>query len=111
MSPPLSEGLKMGLSGDVSHTSSLLTDDASDPLGKMKAYTLLDANLRVADADDTWELAVIGRNLTNKYYWTGSNNVPFTGTPGGTDNAVLGDRDAALSRGRQVMLRVSYKFK
>lgn len=108
---PISEGLKLGLLGSVSYNSSLLTDVTSDPRGRMKKYGLVDATLRLGDAEDRWEIAAIGRNLTNKYYWSSSDNVPFTGGGQGTAGGVLGDRDAALSRGREIMLRLSYKFK
>lgn len=107
----ISDSFKLGLSGDVIHSSSYLTDSTSDPAGRQKSYTLLDATLRVADANDTWEVAFIGRNLTNKYYYFASANVPFTGNLAGlASGGIHGDRFASVARGRELMVRLSYKF-
>ncbi len=106
----VSDSFKLGLSGNLIRSSSYLTDSTSDPLGRQKGYTLLDATVRFADADDTWELALIGRNLTNKFYYFASANVPFTGGASGGATGVLGDRFASVARGREMMIRLSYKF-
>lgn len=103
-------GLKLGLTGAATHSSSYLTDASSAPQGRQPKYTLIDATVRVGDADDRWELAAIGRNLTDKHYFVASPNVPFTGSGTGTPAGVLGDRFAVVSRGREIMLRLSYKF-
>jgi iron complex outermembrane receptor protein len=76
----------------------------------MPKYALLDATARIGDAEDRWELALIGRNLTNKFYYVASTDVPFTGGAAGGTTGVLGDRYASVSRGREAMVRVSYKF-
>ncbi len=107
---PLTEAVKIGLSADANYSSSFLTDATSAPEGRMPKYTLLDASLRVSDTDDKWEVALVGRNLTNKYYYVASTDVPFTGSGTGTAAGVPGDRFAAVSRGREVMIRLSYKF-
>jgi iron complex outermembrane receptor protein len=107
---PLGSGLKFGVSGDVIYNSSFFTDVTANPFSKMPKYALVDATARIGDADDRWELALIGRNLTDKWYYVASTDVPFTGgLPGGT-TGVLGDRYASVSRGREVMVRASYKF-
>jgi iron complex outermembrane receptor protein len=64
----------------------------------------------VGDVNDVWQAAFIGRNLTNRYYWVAAPNAPFTGSGTGTAVGVLGDRFAALSRGREYLFQVSYKF-
>jgi len=107
---PIGSSLKFGLTGAATYSSSFLTDASSAPQGRQPKYTLLDASVRVGDANDRWELAAIGRNLSNKHYFVASPNVPFTGGGAGTAAGVLGDRFAVVSRGRELMLRVSYKF-
>nr|WP_176392390.1 TonB-dependent receptor [Sphingomonas sp. CDS-1] len=107
---PLTDAMKLGLSVDANYSSSFLTDSTSAPDGRMPKYALLDASLRVSEADDRWEVALVGRNLTNKYYYVASTDVPFTGSGTGTVAGVRGDRFAAVSRGREVMIRLSYKF-
>ncbi len=101
---------KLGLSGNLTHSSSYLTDAASSPHGKQKGYTLLDGSIRLSDADEHYIFEVIGRNLTDKYYFVQSNDMPFTGSPAGGVTGTLGDRYANVSRGREVMFRVTYRF-
>jgi iron complex outermembrane recepter protein len=107
---PIGANLKMGLSVDANYTSSYLTDATSAPQSLQPAYTLLDSTLHVGDVNNVWDVAFIGRDLTNRYYFVASPNVPFTGSGQGTAVGVLGDRFAALSRGREYLFQVSYKF-
>jgi iron complex outermembrane recepter protein len=106
----INAGLKFGASVDVNYNSSFFTDVTANPFSKMPKYALLDATARIGDAEDRWELALIGRNLTNKFYYVASTDVPFTGGAAGGTTGVLGDRYASVSRGREAMVRVSYKF-
>jgi iron complex outermembrane receptor protein len=107
---PLSDALKMGLSVDSSYSSSYFADAFEDPRGKEPAYALVDATLRVAETHDKWELALIGRNLTNRYYWGTALDISFTGSGTATPNGVRADKYAGVSRGREVMLRYTMKF-
>jgi iron complex outermembrane receptor protein len=107
---PLGDALKLGISADVNYNSSFFTDVTANPFSKMPSYALVDATFRVGDANDAWELALIGRNLTNKHYYVASTDVPFTGGLPGGSVGVLGDRYASVSRGRELMIRASYKF-
>ena len=68
--------------------------------------------MRIADAEDRWEVALIGNNLTDKYYFVRSSDRPFTGTsPGGSpDTSILADTIAPLSRGREVFLRFTVRY-
>ena len=107
---PVGSDLKLALSGDVIHSSSFLTDDTDDIASKMPAYTMFDAAAHLSNEGDVWMVSLIGKNLTNKYVFFSAPNVPFTGTNGGVVPAVLGDRFATVGRGREVWIKVSYKF-
>lgn len=102
----INDAIKFGLSFNANRSTSFLTDASSAPNGRQGAYTLVDANARIATINDRYELAVIGRNLTDKYYFVASSLVPFAANPTGG----LLDRFATLSRGREVWLRLSVKF-
>ena len=112
----LGGSLKLGLSGNMSYSGSYFTDSANTPGGKQPNYTLFDASLRIGAEDDTWEVALIGRNLTNKYYFVRSSDSPFSGT--GNTGAFAANNPARLradtaayvSRGRELWVRLSYKF-
>jgi iron complex outermembrane receptor protein len=109
---PISDGLKLGLSTNFSFSSSFLSNPTSQPFSRVPSYGLLDATLRLAEIDNRWELAVIGRNLTEKYYWLRSTDTPFSGTVAGNETgaALYADQQSPVSRGREILLRVSSKF-
>lgn len=112
---PLSDAFKIGISGNMSYSDDYYTDTTNTPGGKQPSYTLFDASVRFADVDDTWEVALIGRNLSNKYYIVRSSDTPFTGSGPGAFAAndprrLLGDTAGYVSRGRELWVRLSYKF-
>ncbi|MEJ7935493.1 TonB-dependent receptor [Sphingobium sp. AN558] len=109
---PIGSGMKIGLSTNMTFSASYLSDPASIPEGRVPNYQLFDATLRLSEQDDRWDIALIGRNLTDKYYFVRASNVPNTGTAPGNETgpAVLGDLQSYVSRGREIMLRVSTKF-
>lgn len=109
---PVSDNLKVGLSTNLSFSSSYFSDALSNPNGRVPRYSLLDASLRVAQAQDRWEIALIGRNLTENYYWVRASDSPFTGTAPGNETgpAIYGDQQSPVSRGREILLRLSAKF-
>jgi len=103
---PINESWRFGLHGNVMHSSSYLTDASSAPNGRQKPYTLLDASARIFQQSGRWELALIGRNLTDKYYYVASSVVPFAASASGN----LTDRFASFSRGREIWLQATFKF-
>lgn len=63
---PIGGDLMLGLSGDGKYSGSYFTSETHSPSSKQREYVLLNAAVRVYRDDDSWELALIGRNLTNK---------------------------------------------
>lgn len=61
----VSAGLMASLSADVAYSSGYDTGTAYQPLAYQPAFAKLDATLRLFSENKRWELAVIGRNLTN----------------------------------------------
>ncbi|WP_417595914.1 TonB-dependent receptor [Parasphingorhabdus sp.] len=103
-------GLKIGTQGNVSFSSSFFTDVTSSPGGRQGSYQLFDAGIKLMDADDRWEIGLLGRNLTDEYYFTRSAGNPFSGgAPGGT-STLLADTVAVASRGREIWVRATYRF-
>ncbi len=104
-------GLRIGLSGDANYSGGYFNNAFNAPMMWQEGYWLMDSNLRVGSEDERWEIALIGRNLTNKYYVARSSEQPFSGGTAGTATAnrqadVLG----AVNRGREIMLRVTTRF-
>ena len=109
---PVGSSFKLGLSGDMSFTSGYFTDPTLKPKSRENSFQLFNAAVRIADAEDRWEVALIGNNLTDKYYFVRSSDRPFTGTsPGGSpDTSILADTIAPLRRGREVFLRFTVRY-
>lgn len=106
----MSDALKFGLTGDVVFSDDYLTDASSSPGGRSPSYALVNASIRVGTRDDRYELALIGRNLTEEYYWSRTSDRPFSGTAPGVTPGVLGDSIASINRGRQITLRGTVRF-
>lgn len=109
---PVSSRLKLGLSGDMNFSSAYFTNGTSSPGGRQQAYQVYDAAIRLMDEDAGWEVAVIGKNLSDEYYFVNGPDNPFTGTSPGSAPGTgrLADTVASVSRGRQVMLRLTMNF-
>src|SRR4029450_6254406 len=89
---PLGDRLTLGFTLDANYTSDFLTDASSTPQSRNPSFTLIDATIRLGTVDETWEVALIGRNLSDEHYWLASPGVPFTGSGTGTPAGVSADR-------------------
>ncbi len=108
---PVAGGYRLELSVDAAYTSSYYTDTLDTPFGQMGGYWLLDSGVRLRELKHSWELDLLGRNLANKFYYISSGQANFTGDGSGTRGALLpADQTASISRGREVMIRVSKEF-
>ena len=103
---PLTDSMKIEFAGGVTFSDRYITNASSQPRSRSPSYTLLDASVRVAQVDDKWEVALIGRNLTNRFYWVRTSDDPA----GSVTPTRLADQVASVSRGREVMLRVGFKY-
>jgi len=63
---PITSGLMFSASSDVAYSGSYIHGLTYQPLGKQSAFAKVDSTLRLFTEDKRWELALIGRNLTNK---------------------------------------------
>ena len=78
-----------------------------DPAAKQDAFTLVNARISLANLDDTWELALIGRNLTDETVINFGGNTPLANVlTDGKGNSYYG----FLNRPRNVALQASYNF-
>lgn len=109
---PINSDLKFGLTSDVSFATSYPTIASLKPDNDSPSRALLDASMRIAPNDERWEVALIGRNLTNDFYWSSSQQQQFTGGPAGlsTPGAKLADGVAVPNRAREIILRATFKI-
>lgn len=91
----------MSINGDVNYSGSYFFQEDRAPGTEQKAFARVNAGLRFFTTDDRYEIALIGRNLTNKYYIESSQSKSF-GSPT--------DFQAATPRTREIRLQLGYKF-
>ena len=98
---PIAEGI-----GLVSRLSASFTDDTqitgdNDPADVVDANTVWDARLALASTEKTWELALIGKNLSDEVEVANySADVPL----------LTGTHFSAVTRGRTIALQARYRF-
>ncbi|WP_164843874.1 TonB-dependent receptor [Croceicoccus ponticola] len=97
----LTSDIGLGLSGDANYTSGYWILENQNPVGWQKGFARINATARLYELDDAWELALIGRNLTNKYYGIAGAEKPF-----GTPDAVW----VNIGRPREIMLQGTVRF-
>jgi iron complex outermembrane recepter protein len=96
---PLTDSYSARLIENTNFSSGYFTIPDELPGGWQKGYVTFDATLRFGKLDGPWEVALIGRNLSNKLY---VNNGLDQGTP-----TQLGDAVGYANRPRQIMLQVT----
>ena len=107
---PIGE-MTAGFSIDLNHSSSYNYTDVLIPEAVQKGFTRLDARIFLGGEDDRWQVALIGRNLTDEIVVTSANEFPFTGGSGtGTTAGIKSDMNTIVERPREVSLEVSFSF-
>lgn len=103
-------GAKLGLSIDAKYSDDYLTSGFGQPDSRQPAYVSLDASARLATEDGKWELALIGKNLTNQFIATGTVDGPSTGSGTGTAAGIHADQLGLISLPRTVQLQFTWKY-
>lgn len=62
---------------DVLHSSDYITSLTLDPASVQKAYDKINGRLSIGGVNDRWELALVGRNLTNEKVLSYSGDTPL----------------------------------
>ena len=75
-----SGGLKLVSTLDVVYSSEYLTTPSLDPKFEQDAFTKLNARIALSGNDDLWEVALIGKNLTDESIVTYANGLPVAST-------------------------------
>jgi len=106
---PVGNGLELGFSGNVKYKSKYLLS-AFIPDAIQKGYAQFDAGIRIGGGDGMWQLALIGKNLTNKYVLVGSADNPSTGGNTGTANAFQADRYGTPLNPRTIEFELTLRY-
>jgi iron complex outermembrane receptor protein len=98
---PVSQKFGVQFTGDVRYLSSYFNVETLNPVGKQNAFATVNASIRVHSPSDRWELALLGQNLTNRFYIVNAFDKPLA--PGAQ---VV----ANVARGRQIAIQGTIKF-
>jgi len=103
-------GLVGGLSGRVRFSSRYNVSPFAQPLAVQPAWASLDAALQVGAADDGWRVALVGKNLTNRFIATSAFDQTGTGSPSGGETGTPANQFALFSPPRTVVVELSGRF-
>ncbi len=106
----IGNGLKFGMSADARYSDSYIASGFGNPDSRQGSYVNLDASVRFGASDDKWQIALIGKNLTNRFYVTGVVDGPSTGSGTGTPAGIHADQLGFATLPRTVVLQVSTRF-
>ena len=107
---PFGNNLLFAISADARYSGKYLASGFNNPLSRNSSYWNIDAGLRVGSEDQRWEVAVIGKNLTNELYINGVVDGPSTGTPGGTPTSLLADQTGFAAMPRTIAVQLTTRF-
>jgi iron complex outermembrane receptor protein len=108
--PITGDGLRLGVTFDARYMSFFYLGETLAPLQRQKKYVDLNATVRLFDPDKGWEIALIGRNLTDEL--VGGNDIdnPGTGSGTGTANGILGDTYRTIGTPWELSLQGTLRF-
>lgn len=107
-------GWSASLSGDARYMTKYNTTIRNLPDTFDGDFVVFDAGIRLFSPDDRWELALIGRNLSNRAVVDFGSERALTGSgqglPAGSPELQRADYEVRVQRGRQLWLRAGYRF-
>lgn len=101
---PLGESLELTSSVDINYSDEYWLIVNTDPFLQQDAFTKVDARVALGASDGQWEVALLGRNLTDKETSTWGN------TPLKPGNVAPLGHYRHLDRLRTIALQVSWRF-
>ncbi|MDY0067164.1 MAG: TonB-dependent receptor [Steroidobacteraceae bacterium] len=103
-------GLRLGVSIDARYSAEYLASGFGLAASRQDSYVQLDAGIRLGRDDERWELALVGKNLTNRFYVTGVNDGPSTGSGTGTPAGIIADQAGYAALPRTVQAQMTVRF-
>lgn len=106
---PVGDTSKMTFNVNGIYTTSSFLSQELNPIGKAPKRFLLDGSVTFGSKSGSYEVALIGRNLTDKHFpFSGFQSVG-TGSGTGTAAGILPDFEGPISRGREIWLKITFR--
>jgi iron complex outermembrane receptor protein len=102
---PVTERLLFRSALDVLFTDAYNPSQNLDPRIEQDAYAMFNLRLAIADMDRRWEVAILGRNLTDEDVVSYANDTPLAFSQFGTPTYY-----GFIDRSRNIALQASYRF-
>jgi hypothetical protein len=102
-------GLSLDVAVNAFYSDEYYANPRQSPQDLQDDYVKLNASVRLLGANDRWQVAFTGRNLTDEFTFSRSGPVTFTGGGTGTDAGVLADRSGVVSHGREYFFEFTYR--
>jgi outer membrane receptor protein involved in Fe transport len=103
-------GMHLDLAIDARYSDKYLASSFNNPLSEVGSYLNLDAGLRLVTGDEKYEFALLGKNLSNKFWVGGVVDGPSTGSGTGTPAGIPADQMGFGNSPRTVVFEASAKF-
>ncbi|MDX2145169.1 MAG: TonB-dependent receptor [Rhodospirillaceae bacterium] len=101
----LSQDLNLRINLDGYYSGKYDAAPTFDPLLVQKAYALIDLGVAVSDADEDWQVSLVGQNLTDKQYLQYGQDMPLAGSTFG-----MKAHYAFYDQGRTIRLQSRINF-
>lgn len=102
---PFIDVVDVKLFGGLSYASEYFASSTYDPDLIQGAHAKLDLRLNVASKNDDWNIALIGKNLTDKQLLTFGGDAPLSGGTFGVES-----KYAFYGQGRTIAVQLGYNF-
>jgi outer membrane receptor protein involved in Fe transport len=114
MMPLSGSGMNLEMGVGTNYRSSYNPAPDFNVAAEQQAYWIFDAQMRLFNEDQGWDVAVIGKNLANVYRAQEAANVPLTGNSAATGTSAGGvgarpDLNGVTNTGLAVFLQVTLR--
>ncbi len=105
----MGDNMLLVFAGDARYSDSYLASGFNNPLSAIDSYWYFDASIRFGSEDGRWEVALIGKNLSDEFWVNGVVDGPSTGSTAGVDG-VLADQMGFGNLPRTIALELTTRF-
>ena len=107
---PITESLEIRVRAEVFYSDSFYTAQDEDPFTEADSFTKINLRLGLGQLDGDWEVALIGKNLTDEDTTSWINDVSNNSAPAPLPPAFSETYFARTDRGRTIALQGIYRF-